>query len=95
MSNPGPSITDTSNLIQANVPQSDGYQLGKSASALIGFYGADTVVQPQPQGNVATVAAGSVTAAYVNTTFSGGVGTTGYSVGDIVAALKALGLLKE
>lgn len=77
------------------MPQTpDGVQHGVDSGMLEGFYAATPVAQPSPQGNVTTVAAGSTTGVFVNTTFSGGVGSTGYSVGDVVACLKALGLLK-
>ena len=59
----------------------------------IAFYGATPVVQPTSAGNTHTVAAGSTTAVYTNTTFDGGTGTTAYTIGDIVAALKAMGLI--
>lgn len=45
MSNPGPSVTSTSNLTQEKVPQSDGLQIGASATALVGFYGATPAAQ--------------------------------------------------
>lgn len=72
----------------------DGTQLGQSASDLVGFWGANPVVQPaSPAGNTHTVAAGSVTSVFVNTTFDGSTGTTAYTIGDIVKALKSIGVL--
>lgn len=72
----------------------DGTQLGQSASDLVGFWGATPVVQPaSPSGNTHTPAAGSVTGVFVNTTFDGSTGTTAYTVGDIVKALKSIGVL--
>ena len=59
----------------------------------ISFYGATPIVQPVAPGNVHTVAAGATTAVYTNTTFDGGTGTTAYTVGDVVLALKKLGLI--
>lgn len=61
----------------------------------IAFYGATPVVQPTSAGNTHTVAAGSVTNVFVNTTFDGSIGATAYTVGDLVAALKTLGLIKS
>jgi len=94
MANPGPNITSTSNLEQSLV-SSDGRMIGSSSSALIGFYGVGPVAQAAPATNVHTVAAGSVTSVFVNTTFDGSVGSTAYTVGDIVAILKGMGILKS
>jgi hypothetical protein len=74
----------------------DGTVYGQSASDKISFYGATPVVQPaSPSGNTHTVAAGSVTNVFVNTTFDGSIGSTAYTIGDIVVALKNLGLLAK
>lgn len=73
---------------------SQGTQLGYSTTDLIGFYGATPVAQATPAGDTTTVTAGSTTAVYVNTSFSGGTGTTAYTIGDVVKVLKGLGLLK-
>ncbi len=58
-----------------------------------GFYGATPAAQPTSAGNVHTVTSGATTAVYVNTTFDGSIGTTAYTVGDLVKALKTLGLI--
>lgn len=79
---------------QLSDQNSQGTTLGTSAIDKIGFYGQTTVVQPTAAANVHTVAAGATTAAYVNTTFDGSIGSTAYTVGDLVAALKTLGLIK-
>jgi hypothetical protein len=69
----------------------DGVQL---PATKVGFYGATPAAQPVGGGgNVHTPAAGSVTGVFVNTTFDGSIGTQAYTIGDIVAALKTLGLL--
>jgi hypothetical protein len=60
----------------------------------IGFYGATPVAQAAPTGNTHTVAAGATTNVFTNTTFDGGTGTTAYTIGDLVAVLKGLGLIK-
>jgi hypothetical protein len=72
----------------------DGTALGQSASDKVGFYGTTPVAQPgSPSGNTHTPTAGSTTAVYVNTTFDGSIGSSAYTIGDIVVALKNLGLL--
>lgn len=72
-----------------------GTVLGASPTDLIGFYGVNPgVVQATPAANTHTVAAGSTTAVFTDTTFDGGTGSTAYTVGDLVAILKANGLLK-
>lgn len=70
-----------------------GTMLGTSATQKIGHYGVTPVVQPTATGNTHTVTAGSTTNVFTNTTFDGGTGASAYTVGDIVKALKALGLL--
>lgn len=70
-----------------------GTVLGQSALDKIALFGATPVVQPVNPGNAHTVAAGSTTEAFTTTSYDGGVGTLGYTVGDIVLALKKLGLI--
>lgn len=77
---------------------SDGFEHGQvlGASAKAGFYGATPVVQPgSPSGNVHTPTVGATTSVFVNTTFDGTIGSTAYTIGDIVIALKNLGLLAK
>lgn len=72
----------------------DGTQLGQSTSDLVGFWGATPIAQPgSPSGNTHTPTAGSTTAVFVNTTFDGSTGSTAYTIGDIVKALKVIGVL--
>ncbi len=47
-----------------------------------------------PAGNTHTVAAGSGATVHVDSTFDGGTGSTAYTVGDLVAILKAGGIIK-
>lgn len=95
MSNPGPAITSTPLTVRENVPQSDGNQFGQTALELIGFWGQTPIAQPSPLGDVHTVAAGAGAAVKVDTTFDGTIGSTAYTIGDIVAVLKKAGLLKS
>lgn len=85
----------TDNPKQLSDQNSLGTQLGASVTDKIGFFGTAPIAQNgTPAGNTHTVTAGSTTAVYTNTTFDGGLGTSAYTVGDIVAALKNLGLIK-
>ena len=59
----------------------------------VGFYGTTPVAQPTATGNVAVTTAGATNTVFRNTTFTGGTGTTAYTIGDIVRALKLLGLI--
>lgn len=63
------------------------------SSNKIGFYGATAVAKQTQSGNTATGSAGSTTNVFTNTTFTGGVGATAYTIGDIVKILKNLGLI--
>ncbi len=66
-----------------------------SAAGLAAFGKTPPSAAPSGSGNAHTVAAGSTTAVYTNTTFDGGVGSSAYTVGDLVAILKSLGLIAE
>jgi hypothetical protein len=63
-------------------------------STLLGFYSVAPVVQPQTTGTVTGFTAGASTATKVDSTYTGNTGTSAYTVGDVVLALKQLGLLK-
>lgn len=81
-----------------NVPgagSEDGILIGQTPTTPVGFFGVMPAVPPAPSGNVSTPTAGSTTGVFVNTTFDGSLGTTAYTIGDIVAALKAIGVLAQ
>lgn len=86
-----------SDTIKLNVAPTnpDGIQVGNSATDLVGMYGATPAAQPGASGNTHTVAAGSTTSVFTNTTFDGSTGSTAYTVGDLVAALKKVGIIKS
>ncbi len=89
MSNPGPNVVSSTHNLGGGSPE----QVGGASPSLVGFYGTTPVAQHTAATNVHTVAAGSTTTAYVNTTFDGSIGSTAYTIGDLVAALKTLGLI--
>jgi hypothetical protein len=63
------------------------------AASTNGFFGATPVVQPATTGTTTGFTAGSGTAVLDDSTFTGDTGTAAYTIGDIVKALKDLGLL--
>jgi UDP-N-acetyl-D-mannosaminuronic acid transferase (WecB/TagA/CpsF family) len=92
MSNPGPSITDTSNMIELNVPQSDGLQIGSSASALVGFYGATPAVQRSGAAQAAVVTTPAALTSYGYTQAQADAIVV--LLNEIRATLVAAGLMK-
>lgn len=65
------------------------------ASSRIGAYGATPVVQPSAVGTATGYTAGGTAATFhSDDTYTGNVGTTGYTINGIVAALKTIGWLK-
>lgn len=70
-----------------------GTKIGTSTLNKLGFFNATPVVQPSGSGSVTVSAAGSTNTVFRNTSFTGGLGGSAYTIGDIVAALISLGLL--
>lgn len=91
MSNPGPASATTAHYLIGG-DSTDGTAIGINGGP-VGFFGVTPAVQQTASASVTTVTAGSTTAVYVNTSFDGGIGTTAYTVGDVVKALKNLGLI--
>ena len=74
----------------------NGVVQGDGTGTNLGLVGVTPVAQPaSPTGNVHTPTAGSTTNVFVNTTFDGSIGSTAYTIGDIVIALKNLGILAQ
>ena len=80
----------------ANAAKRLGLQVQSNGSvALVGLFGATPVVQPATTGTTTGYTPGTGTAVTIDGTFTGGSGSTAYTVADIVLALKQLGLLKS
>ena len=74
---------------------STGTKIGTAATQKIGFFNATPAAQQSGTGEATGTSGGSGTALHANATITGNVGSTAYTVGDIVKALKTLGLLAE
>lgn len=72
-----------------------GVRIGETTSQVVGFYGETGSAQHSTTGNVAGFAAGAGTASKSDSVWTGGVGSTAYTVGDVVRALKNLGIMAE
>ena len=92
-SSAGMNLTSTTgiNLIST----AGGITLGTSGTSTIGFFGAIAVDRPTATGITGLGAVGTGDNVLQGTTFDGDLGTTAYKIGDIVRALKELGLLTE
>jgi hypothetical protein len=72
-----------------------GVQIQSNGSAaLVGLFGATPIVQPTAAGTTTGYTAGTSTAVTIDGTSTGGTGSTAYTLGDIVLALKSLGIIK-
>jgi hypothetical protein len=87
----GASLALQSNNIDATAA---GMRVGIASTELISFWGATPIVQPQTVGTIGTFTPGSGTPMNSDSTSDGAFGTTGYTFGDIVLALKSAGLIK-
>lgn len=74
----------------------DGTGLGRTAADLVYFYGAPAVAQnTTAAGNTHAPITGATTAVFTNTAFDGGITGLNYTIGDLVAILKTVGLIKS
>ena len=74
---------------------STGTKIGTATSQKIGFFNATPVVQQSGTGETTGFTGGGGTTARDDSTFTGNVGSTAYTISDIVKALKNLGLLAQ
>ena len=70
-----------------------GNKWGTATNQKMGFYNATPIVQPATVGTALGFVAATGTAVLSASTFTGNTGATAYTIGDIVNALKLLGLM--
>lgn len=83
-------MADSANII---VNTTTGTKIGTSTSQKLAFYNSAPVVQPAGTGTVTGFTVGTGTGVNDDSTFTGNTGSAAYTIGDIVKALKDLGLL--
>jgi hypothetical protein len=86
----GLTIADAGNIVLAT---GTGTKIGTATGQKLAFYNATPVVQQAGTGETTGVSSGSGTNIHANATFTGNVGSTAYTISDVVKALKNLGLL--
>jgi len=74
---------------------STGFSIGTGINQKIGFYGTTPDIQPVGGGGYATITGAATTPFFAESRSTGGSGTATYTFGDIVAALKKLGLIQN
>lgn len=85
----GVTITDVDVALSATT----GTKIGTATTQKLGFYNKAPVAQQATTGTVTGFTAGASTASKVDSTYTGNTGSAAYTVGDIVLALKNLGLM--
>lgn len=83
----------TLNAQSITTDTTSGLRIATGTSQKVGFYNHTPVVQPSGTGVTAGFTAGTGAAVLDDSTFTGNTGSAAYTVGDIVKALKDLGLL--
>jgi hypothetical protein len=86
----GLTIADAGNIVLAT---GTGTKIGTATTQKLGFYNAAPVAQYSTVGTTTGFTAGLGLAVLADSTFTGNTGATAYTIGDVVRALKTLGLL--
>jgi hypothetical protein len=86
----GATITDATDIVLAT---GTGTKIGTATTQKLGFYNAAPVAQYSTVGTTTGFTAGLGLAVLADSTFTGNTGATAYTIGDVVRALKTLGLL--
>lgn len=76
-----------------NTGTTNGLKIGTATSQKIGFFNSTPIVQPSGTGTTTGFTAGAGSAVLSDSTFTGNVGSKAYTIGDVVAHLKNLGLI--
>lgn len=79
--------------INVVVNNTTGTKIGTATGQKLGFFNATPVEQRSTTGTTTGFTAGAGTAVLSDSTFTGSVGSTAYTIGDVVRALKELGFL--
>lgn len=72
-----------------------GTKIGTESDQKLAFFNLTPITQPTAVGDSAGISAGAGTAVDHLATFVSGVGTTAYRIGDIIRALKNLGIIAK
>ena len=86
---------ETSNSTANIGGDTNGVKLGIKTTETLGFYGSAGITQYTAAAVTTGFTAGSGTTATSASTYTGNIGSTAYTVGDIVAVLKSLGLIAQ
>jgi hypothetical protein len=90
--NAGETFGDATNIA---VGTTTGTKFGTSALQKLGFYNTTPVVQQAATATATGFTAATGTAVLSQSTFTGNVGSAAYTLGDVVKALKNLGLMAQ
>lgn len=83
-------LLDGRNII---VGTANGTKIADETTQKLGLWGVTPVAQPSTTGTSTGFSAGGGTAVTHTSTFTGATGTTAYTIGDIVNALKKVGIM--